>query len=70
MTLIEKTKGKRFRGYTSLIWSSNEEWEIEQEAFLFSLDNDKKYNVIQNSQHNKVYSIVNHLAFGLKMVEI
>ena len=55
ITLIETTKGRRFGGYTSLSWSSNEGWKNDKEAFLFSLDNDKKYDVIQNSNY-KVYS--------------
>ena len=59
VTLIETTKGRRFGGYTSLNWSSNEGWKDDKEAFLFSLDNDKKYNVIPDSQY-KVYSCQGH----------
>ena len=55
VTLIETTKGRRFGGYTSLSWSSNEGWKDDKEAFLFSLDNDKKYDVIQDAKY-KVYS--------------
>ena len=59
--LIETTKGKRFGGYTSLDWDSSSEWKNDLEEFLFSLDNDKKYEVIPNSSY-KVYS---NRGFGL-----
>lgn len=55
ITLIETTKGKRFGGYTSLDWDSSSEWKNDLEAFLFSLDNDKKYDVIPDASY-KVYS--------------
>ena len=54
VTIIETTKGRRFGGYTSLSWDSSSEWKNDKEAFLFSLDNDKKYDVIQDAE--KVYS--------------
>ena len=53
--ILETTKGRRFGGYTSLSLSSHEEWKDDKEAFLFSLDNDKKYNVIPEASY-KVYS--------------
>ena len=59
VTLIETTKGRRFGGYTSLNWSSDEGWKDDKEAFLFSLDNDKKYDVIQDSKY-KVFSGKGH----------
>ena len=59
VTLIETTKGRRFGAYTSLSWSSNEGWKDDKEAFLFSLDNDKKYDVIQDAKY-KVYSGKGH----------
>ena len=55
VTIIETTKGRRFGGYTSLSWDSSSGWKDDKEAFLFSLDNDKKYNVIQEANY-KVYS--------------
>ena len=59
VTLIESTKGKRFGGYTSLDWDSTSGWKNDLEAFLFSLDNDKKYDAIPNKQY-KVYSGKGH----------
>ena len=55
VTIIETTKGRRFGGYTSLSWDSSSGWKDDKEAFLFSLDNDKKYDVIQDSEY-KVWS--------------
>lgn len=55
LTIIETTKGRRFGGYTSVCWDSSSGWKDDKEAFLFSLDNDKKYDVIQ-SKNYKVYS--------------
>ena len=55
VTIIETTKGRRFGGYTSLSWDSSSKWKNDKEAFLFSLDNDKKYEVIQEANY-KVYS--------------
>ena len=55
LTIIETTKGRRFGGYTSVCWDSSSGWKDDKEAFLFSLDNDKKYDVIQ-SKNDKVYS--------------
>ena len=55
VTIIETTKGRRFGGYTSLSWDSSSQWKNDKEAFLFSLDNDKKYDVIQDAVY-KVYS--------------
>jgi len=55
VTIIETTKGRRFGGYTSLSWDSSSVWKNDKDAFLFSLDNDKKYDVIQDVSY-KVYS--------------
>ena len=55
VTIIETTKGRRFGGYTSLNWDSSSGWKNDKEAFLFSLDNDKKYEVIQEAKY-KVWS--------------
>lgn len=55
VVLIETTKGRRFGGYTSLSWDSSSGWKNDLESFLFSLDNNKKYEVIANAAC-KVYS--------------
>ena len=55
VVLIETTKGRRFGGYTSLSWESNNTWKDDKQSFLFSLDNNKKYEAIISSNY-KVYS--------------
>ena len=60
VTIIETTKGRRFGGYTSLSWDSSAGWKNDKEAFLFSLDNDKKYDVIQDA----VYKVYSNTGFG------
>ena len=60
VTIIETTKGRRFGGYTSLSWDSSSGWKNDKEAFLFSLDNDKKYDVIQDA----VYKVYSNTGFG------
>ena len=48
ITLVESSKGKRFGGYTRISWNNNiKTWMKDINAFLFSLDNNKKYKVIR-----------------------
>ena len=46
IVLIETDKGKRFGGYTSVSWEGNCEDKIDDDAFVFSLDKMKIYNII------------------------
>ena len=59
VVLIETTKGRRFGGYTSLSWDTSDSWKDDLESFLFSFDNNKKYEVIANAKY-KVYSGENY----------
>ena len=59
VVLIETSKGRRFGGYTSLSWDTSGTWKNDLESFLFSLDNNKKYEVIANATY-KVYSDKNY----------
>ena len=59
VVILETTKGRRFGGYNSLNWSSHEGWKNDKEAFLFSLDNDKKYDVIPEASY-KIYAGKGH----------
>ena len=48
ITLVESSKGKRFRGYTRISWNNNiKDYMTDTSAFLFNLDNKKKYKVIK-----------------------
>ena len=48
ITLVESSKGKRFGGYTRISWNNTiKDWMADSSAFLFNLDNNKKYKVIK-----------------------
>ena len=45
ITLIKTDNGLRFGGYTTQTWNNNEECKQDEEAFLFSMDLRKKYEI-------------------------
>ena len=45
IVFIKITNGRRIGGYTSISWTSNNSFEKDEEAFLFSLDNKEKYEL-------------------------
>ena len=48
ITLVESSKGKRFGGFTRISWNNNiKNWMSDANAFLFSLDKNKKFKVIK-----------------------
>ena len=47
LVLIRSANGKRFGGFTSCSWEGNSLEKKDQNAFIFSLDKMKIYNVIQ-----------------------
>ena len=47
LVLIRSAKGKRFGGFTSCSWEGNSLEKKDENAFIFSLDKMKIYNVIQ-----------------------
>ncbi len=44
--LVETTNGRRFGGFTSLSWKTNDSWVNDPCSFIFSLDNHKKYKLL------------------------
>ena len=46
LVLIETNKGKRFGGYTSTTWKGNCVDKLDKDAFIFSLDKMKIYEII------------------------
>ena len=51
--IIETTKGHKFGGYTTKTWNGNQNESnciSDNYAFIFSLDNKKKYNVINSNK--------------------
>ena len=45
---IKINNGKRIGGYTSISWNSKDEFEEDENAFLFSLDKKEKYELNKN----------------------
>ena len=55
--LCESTSGKRFGGYTSVSWDLKNKDYSDSHAFLFSLDNNKKYS---QGNNKRIYCGNNH----------
>ena len=52
VTFIKSRNGKRFGGFASKAWNSNNSWSNDKNSFLFSLDNHECYNSINTSNIN------------------
>ena len=48
LVLVETTKGRRFGGFTTKTWNGNCVKKIDNDAFVFSLDKHKIYDVHKN----------------------
>ena len=46
--LVETTKGRRFGGFTTKSWDGNCVKKVDNDAFVFSIDKNKCYDVIKN----------------------
>ena len=46
IVLVETSNGRRFGGFTSLSWKSNDQWVNDPCACVFSFDNHKKYKLL------------------------
>ena len=46
IVLVETSNGRRFGGFTSLSWKSNDQWVKDPCACIFSFDNHKKYKLL------------------------
>ena len=46
IVLVETSNGRRFGGFTSLSWKSNNQWVEDPAACIFSFDNHKKYKLL------------------------
>ena len=47
--IIKTDKGIRFGGYTTQTWNCDEECKKDENAFLFNLDNKRKYDIRKNA---------------------
>ena len=58
---IKINNGKRIGGYTSVSWSSNNEFKSDEKAFLFSLDKREKYELNSNLMN---YAVAHYQKYG------
>ena len=59
LVLVETTKGVRFGGFTTKTWDGNNIKKIDNDAFVFSFDKRRCYDVIRNE-----YAIGGYPKFG------
>ena len=52
VTFIKSKNGKRFGGFASEAWNSNNSWSNDKNSFLFSLDNQEYYYSINTNNIN------------------
>ncbi len=64
IVLVETRNEKRFGGYTSQSWSGDCEDKFDNDAFIFSLDKNKTYDVIQNKPAIGCYPEFGPIFFG------
>ena len=63
VVFVKTTKGHRFGGYSSIPWKNlNGNFDEDGKNFIFSLDKQKKYNIIKPK--NAIYTNSNYFAFG------
>jgi len=54
LVLIETTKGVRFGGFTTKTWEGNCQQKFDNDAFVFSIDKNKIYEIIKNEIDTKI----------------
>jgi hypothetical protein len=63
VVFVKTTKGHRFGGYSSIPWKNlNEQFAEDEKNFIFSLDKQKKYNII--NPKNAIQTHPSYFAFG------
>ena len=67
LVLIETEKGIRFGGFTTKSWKGNCVQKIDNEAFVFSIDKNKIYDVIKNEMAIGCYPKFGPVFFGCQI---
>ena len=67
LVLVETTKGVRFGGFTTKSWDGNCVKKIDNEAFVFSFDKKKSYDVIKNEHAVGGYPKFGPVFFGCQI---
>ena len=67
LILIETEKGVRFGGFTTKSWNGNCVQKIDNDAFVFSIDKNKIYEVIKNDMAIGCYPKFGPVFFGCQI---
>jgi hypothetical protein len=54
LTLIKTVAGHTFGGFTTISWDSSNSWKNDTQSFLFSVDKQTKYPIV-NTFENAIY---------------
>ena len=66
LILIKSKAGYKFGGYTSVEWDMKGSYTYKEDksAFIFSINNKQKFNIINNNYKYAICGAPNHFAFG------
>ena len=67
LVLIETTKGVRFGGFTTKTWEGNCQQKFDNDAFVFSIDKNKIYEIIKNEMAIGCYPKFGPVFFGCQI---
>ena len=67
LVLVETTKGVRFGGFTMKSWDGNCAKKIDNEAFVFSFDKRKCYDIVKNEHAIGAYPKFGPVFFGCQI---
>ena len=67
LVLIETTKGVRFGGFTTKTWEGNCQQKLDNDAFVFSIDKNKIYEIIKNEMAIGCYPKFGTVFFGCQI---
>ena len=67
LVLVETTKGVRFGGFTKKSWEGKCVKKIDNDAFVFSVDNNKIYDIILNEPAMGGYPKFGPVFFGCQI---
>ena len=66
LILIKTKTGYKFGGYTTVVWdmTGSYTYKRDENAFIFSINNKKKFNVKKGEENYAICGGQNHFAFG------
>jgi hypothetical protein len=64
LLIVKTTGGYKFGGFTSREWIMNNNYYSDNSAFIFSINNRKKYEIKSGNSSNAIYGCSGYIAFG------